>query len=209
MSKKYMDFAPRKAKKTMVGHGGTDFVGTSNRMNTASAMRTGTVRIATVRKSVNTERNTKPVTPSRGKVSRVVRKTTLATSPVAGVKSPIVRKQVVYSSAGKNAKQAVNFGVIEDFNGTPEGATVGSMSNKKVMTIPQSPFINQAKVEKRPLSKNVYKKKIEATKEPKTGPVTIIAKPEKEKHAGLVVTIIVTIILGAVAGTVAFLLLPK
>ena len=40
-------------------------------------------------------------------------------------------------------------------------------------------------------------------------PVTVVEKPKKESHVGLVVTIILTIILGAVAGTVAFLLLPK
>lgn len=75
--------------------------------------------------------------------------------------------------------------------------------------VPKSPFINQEKVIKRPLSKNVYAKKVEEPKAKKTGPVTIIAKPEKEAHTSLVVTIILTIILGAAAGTVAFLLLPK
>ena len=81
--------------------------------------------------------------------------------------------------------------------------------DKKVMAIPRAQFINQNKVEKRPLSKNVYQKKIEATVEVPTGPVTIISKPEKDKHVSVVVTIIITIILGAAAGTVAFLLLPK
>ena len=75
--------------------------------------------------------------------------------------------------------------------------------------VPKSPFINQEKVVKRPLSKNVYPKKAEPAKPAKNGPVTIIAKPEKEAHTSLVVTIILTIILGAAAGTVAFLLLPK
>lgn len=75
--------------------------------------------------------------------------------------------------------------------------------------MPKSPFINQEKVVKRPLSKNVYQKKIEALEEKPKGPVTIIAKPEKDKHVGIIVTIVITIILGAAAGTVAFLLLPK
>ena len=74
---------------------------------------------------------------------------------------------------------------------------------------PNSPFINQSKVEKRPLSKNVYQKKIAVPKEEPKGPVTIISKPEKDSHVGIIVTIIMTIILGATAGTVAFLLLPK
>ena len=76
--------------------------------------------------------------------------------------------------------------------------------------MPRPQFINQDKVVKRPLSKNVYRKKppVPPKEEPK-GPVTIITKPEKRAHVGLVVTIIITIILGAAAGTVAFLLLPK
>ena len=88
-----------------------------------------------------------------------------------------------------------------------EQATVKEKS--ETYQVPKTPFINQGKVEKRPLSKNVYAKKIEvATEEPK-GPVTIISKPESQAHVGLIVTIILTIILGAAAGTVAFLLLPK
>ena len=62
---------------------------------------------------------------------------------------------------------------------------------------------------KRPLSKHVYTKKIEPAKEEKHGPVKIIEKPKKDSKIGLVITIILTIILGAAAGTVAFLLLPK
>jgi len=55
----------------------------------------------------------------------------------------------------------------------------------------------------------VYKKKIVAPKEEPLGPMTIIEKPEKDSKVGMVVAIILTIILGAAAGTVAFLLLPK
>jgi hypothetical protein len=77
------------------------------------------------------------------------------------------------------------------------------------LKVPKTRFVNTEKVEKRPLSKNVYKKKIVAPKEEPTGPVTIITKPDKGSHIGVIVTIILTIILGAAAGTVAFLLLPK
>lgn len=88
-----------------------------------------------------------------------------------------------------------------------------AVTEKAVYEPPKPQFINQEKIVKRPLSKNVYPKKsveaketaIKETKEP----VAIIAKPEKQAHAGLIVTIILTIILGAAAGTVAFLLLPK
>lgn len=79
---------------------------------------------------------------------------------------------------------------------------------KKTYTVPKSPFINQEKVVKRPLSKNVYAKKAEPSRE-EHGPVTIIAKPEKDSRVGIVVAVILIIILGAAAGTVAFLLLPK
>ena len=83
-------------------------------------------------------------------------------------------------------------------------------AKKETFVAPKPTFINQDKVAKRPLSKNVYQKNIVATDEKTNkGPVAIIAKPEKESKAGLVVAIILTIILGAVAGTVAFLLLPK
>lgn len=78
-----------------------------------------------------------------------------------------------------------------------------------IYSTPKSPFINQGKVAKRPLSKNVYQKKITVPKEEPKGPVTIISKPEKQANVGLIVTVILTIILGAAAGTVAFLLLPK
>lgn len=83
--------------------------------------------------------------------------------------------------------------------------------------VPKSPFINQDKVKKRPLSKNVYRKQstvksndVKAMSGEKGGEtVTIVSKPEKDSKVGVVVAIILTIILGAVAGTVAFLLLPK
>lgn len=75
---------------------------------------------------------------------------------------------------------------------------------------PKSPFVNTEKINKRPLSKNVYQKKpVVPAKEEPSAPVTIISKPEKDSRVGTVVAIIVTIVLGATAGTVAFLLLPK
>ena len=84
-----------------------------------------------------------------------------------------------------------------------------SKAEKNTFKVPNPPFINQEKVTKRPLSKNVYQAKIKEFKEEPKGPVTIISKPEKDSKTGLIVTIILTIILGATAGTVAFLLLPK
>ena len=76
-------------------------------------------------------------------------------------------------------------------------------------------FINTNKIEKRPLSAVAARKKPviapktpEITAKPKA-PEKIITKPEKDSKAGLIIAIILTIILGAAAGTVAFLLLPK
>lgn len=86
---------------------------------------------------------------------------------------------------------------------------VEKSKSRGVYQPPKSPFITQSKVGKRPLSKNVYTKKAVVPTEVAQGPVTIISKPEKQAHAGMIVTIILTIILGAAAGTVAFLLLPK
>lgn len=79
---------------------------------------------------------------------------------------------------------------------------------------PQPHFINAEKVVKRPLSPNAPKRPAPAqpatpVNEPAKSPVTIIDKPKKESHAKTVITIILTIILGAAAGVVAFLLLPK
>ncbi len=88
------------------------------------------------------------------------------------------------------------------------GTHTGVSTTKGTFSTPKSPFINQDKVVKRPLSKNVYQKKVVTPKED-TGTVTIISKPEKDKHVSLIISIIITIILGAAAGTVAFLLLPK
>lgn len=82
-------------------------------------------------------------------------------------------------------------------------------ASRATYEMPKTPFINQGKVEKRPLSKSVYQKKVETPAVQASGPVTIITKPEKDKKVGMVITIIITIILGAAAGTVAFLLLPK
>ena len=92
----------------------------------------------------------------------------------------------------------------------PSRASRSSVDKKLVEPIARPAFVNTEKVRKRPLSKNVYSKKTVAPKEEKlSAPVTIIDKPEKDSKVGLIVTIIITIILGAAAGTVAFLLLPR
>ena len=116
-----------------------------------------------------------------------------------GSRKPVLSVEKPVEKSAK--KPTVSSGKTSD---KTEGA-----KNKGVYKVPRSPFINQDKVVKRPLSKNVYQKKVEAPQEKPKGPVTIISKPEKPAHVGLIVAIILTIILGAAAGTVAFLLLPK
>lgn len=75
---------------------------------------------------------------------------------------------------------------------------------------PRTPFINMDKVVKRPLSKNVAQKnEKKILKKDAKKPVVAAKKKEKDSKVGLIITIILTIILGAAAGTVAFLLLPK
>ncbi|MBR3052358.1 hypothetical protein IKG60_01915 [Candidatus Saccharibacteria bacterium] len=88
--------------------------------------------------------------------------------------------------------------------------------SKASYAVPKTPFINQGKVAKRPLSKNVYRERASTTarttpsQNKSSGePLTIVSKPKKDSKVGIIVAIILTIILGAVAGTVAFLLLPK
>ena len=98
------------------------------------------------------------------------------------------------------------------------GVSVGKRGPEYVSASDVQTKFLKTEVNKRPLSKNVYTKEStvlsKETKELKevkapSGPVTIINKPEKDSKVGLVVTILITIILGAAAGTVAFLLLPK
>ena len=93
----------------------------------------------------------------------------------------------------------------------PVEAKLEAKTEVKKPAVPLKPaFVNTEKIRKRPLSKNVYPKKVvEPKEEVPSAPVTIINKPEKDSKVGLIVTIIITIILGAAAGTVAFLLLPK
>lgn len=131
---------------------------------------------------------------------------TLAAAKAKKVKS----RHLLRSAPGKHVEKPV------ENSGT---AGVNQAPDKTAFKTPQSPFISNAKVEKRPLSGNVYPRKMVNTpvstkvgdkaKVGTKGPVAIIAKPEKESHVGIVVTIIITIILGAAAGTAAFLLLPK
>lgn len=122
-----------------------------------------------------------------------------AKNEAATVKSKKLIGRFRNKSAAKNTAKA-----------SAKAEKEAAAKKKETFVAPKPTFINQDKVAKRPLSKNVYQKNIVATDEKTNkGPVAIITKPEKESKVGLVVAIILTIILGAVAGTIAFLLLPK
>ncbi len=127
----------------------------------------------------------------RGLIDAATRRAPVSHRPSKGMAVDDVNKKV---DAEKEMKKAT--------------AQAKNIDSEK-MKLPQARFVNTEKVAKRPLSKNVYQKKIVEPKEEPQGPVTIIHKPEKDSRVGLIVTIIITIILGAAAGTVAFLLIPK
>lgn len=221
MNKKYIDFVPTKNGATGQVGGGVSRVRTTT-VRTSAAMTSGDVTMrgdmvggdVTMRGGVVTQKNS--TTKRKGGVTK------------RAVVNRRVRNSNVYRAMPDNGRDDL-LGVITELDPVenPVEKSVGELadmaekpSRKRSVTaskddqrgkyqIPKSPFINQVNVAKRPLSKNVYQKKVEPTKEPKAGPVAIISKPEKDSRAGLVVGIILTIILGAAAGTIAFLLLPK
>lgn len=126
-----------------------------------------------------------------------------AKSKKIGKKSGKVLKKSTKKNSGIKAEVGANA------VGGGHAMTQTGAKGNNTYNVPKSPFINQGSVAKRPLSKNVYQKKVQPTKEGNQGPVAIISRPEKDSKAGVVVGIILTIILGAAAGTIAFLLLPK
>lgn len=148
-------------------------------------------------------------------VSTGLRKMIPRANNVSSKRSTIARGNIA-SRGGINPK----FGVIEDYRPKTAG-----LAKKKVG--PEGPritkFLNTNKIEKRPLSgtyakkvvpvpETVLEKKAENSKKErkeKRGPERIISFPERDSKAGMIIAVILTIILGAAAGTVAFLLLPK
>lgn len=135
------------------------------------------------------------------------------------VKSSFIEKtkeaaeKVIRGKAGKAPKSTPDEG--EDADKIIESAAKSAKKVDDKLRLPRPQFVNTDKITKRPLSRTSralsttrVKKAPEPEKET-TGVVTIINKPEQDSRVGLIVTIIITIILGAAAGTVAFLLLPK
>ncbi len=186
MKKQYMDFVPVKAqvKKKKVA------TGASKNVPKAQA-------------SVAP----KPVSRVQPKVAPKAQ-VKIASKPVAKVApkaQPKVADKVGFAGEKKPA-----LGRVENLNAKFVKSDVPKRPlSRSTYQVPKSQLVQQGKANKRPLSvKNVYPEKKAKKEEPK-GPVTIITKPEKQAHAGMIIAIILTIILGAAAGTVAFLLLPK
>lgn len=133
-------------------------------------------------------------------------------------KRPLGGKKAA-AAAKTEAKSGLRFGLkakTEAKVAEAAGAKASTKAAAKAATKPRplgvkTAFVNVNKIEKRPLSGSTHTKKpvIVPKPEKKQGPEKIIAKPEKDSKAGLIIAIILTIILGAAAGTVAFLLLPK
>ena len=223
MNKRYMDFVPTKSKKAPV----------LERKTTVAKVEETSVR--KIERKV--ERAPKVERPSVPRVERIAPKKVekkeikrepiqiyRGKEPVLGVVEDLDRRivggnvtkrplnsQPHFSIQRNELKEAKEKRVVDRaVTRTKEVVREETKEERKdVLKTPRTPFINQEKVIKRPLSKNVYQKKVETPKEEPKGPVTIITKPEKDAHAGLIVAIIITIILGAAAGTVAFLLLQE
>ena len=206
MNKRYMDFVPSAAKKKeVVKQPATRKVVARQTVATRKA-----VAKSQIVRELPTPKKNAAVAPRRSVASEPKR-----SEPELGVIEDLnpksvnsdVPKRPLNSAGGASARdaKAQKVGTKTEARAT---VTVGS-ERQTTFAVPKSPFINQEKVIKRPLSKNAYVAKAPEVKLEKSGPVTIISKPKKEAHVSLIVTIIITIILGAAAGTVAFLLLPK
>lgn len=158
-------------------------------------------------KSTTTLAKTMPVKT----ISRNVDSAKVALTRSASVKSASVNP----TSVGSAPTKSVLMG-----SAPVRSASVNPTSARPKLDRPfKANFINTNKIEKRPLSsRGVYTKKtvsdmeieksIEQSRKSEK-PVRIIAKPEKDSNVGMIIAVILTIILGAAAGTVAFLLLPK
>lgn len=207
MNKRYMDFVPTKparmsVKKVVSRKSVTSGGAASKQPVRAKAPRKDDVLKADADTfSLKREPEYGVIEDFRPKFVKIeVEKRPLSRGHFAQKKSDLAEAKSVKVAAKKLEKPAK---VVE------KPVEKSEKPDKTKMKIPKSPFINQGKLEKRPLSKNVYEKAIKPTEEKDTGPITIISKPEKDTKVSLIVTIILTIILGAAAGTIAFLLLPK
>lgn len=210
MKRQYIDFVPTKSAKTPVAHTSNPAVVATTHKTTKISSTTSSVsstasKPPVITRSVSTTSTLGIIEDLSPRASTSQLYQPIANSRAAASK-PSVKELKAQKISGKPFSRHVESPVE---NSVENSAKKSSASDSKRTFVPPK-FINQDKVAKRPLSKNVYRKKIVPAKEPSSKkPITIIAKPEKDAKVGLIVAIILTIILGAAAGTVAFLLLPK
>lgn len=213
MKRQYMDFVPAKSTNTPVTHAKRPAaVATIHKTTKISST---TSRAASLDSSARAPMVTRSVstTSTLGVIEDLSPRTntpqpyqTIANSSSVASRKSTLKDLKAQKIGSKTPVRRVEKPVENSVDNTAKNF---SQQNTKHTFMPPK-FINQDKVSKRPLSKNVYRKKIEPAKESSSKkPITIIAKPEKDTKVGLIVAIILTIILGAAAGTVAFLLLPK
>ena len=146
-------------------------------------------------------------------VKTEVKKRPLGVRGMANKSAMVVKKPAGVSVAAGGAKVATTSKAMKTSVAAKVGVT-GTASKKFAPLGQRTKFLNTDKIQKRALGRTASRvkpvpvPKIELAKKSKA-PEKIIAKPEKDSKAGLIIAIILTIILGAAAGTVAFLLLPK
>ena len=189
-----MDFVPTKSSNTSVTH-----------TKKPAAPVVTTHKTTKISSTASRPVRTMPA-PALGVIEDLSPRTNKTRTRQSVAKAPIANKSTLKSI---KSQKIGNRAPVKPVENHVENSAKKSLKDAPKHTFVPPKFINQDKITKRPLSKNVYRKKIEPAKEFTKKPITIITKPEKDTKVGLVVTIIITIILGAAAGTVAFLLLPK
>lgn len=230
MNRRYIDFVPSRSNQRMVKRG-QEAVRVTHavvpKQSSAPKARRKTPRVETVQKRRTIVKKTTTIRAPMVSEHIETTKPPLAhpvTEPALGVVEDLgakfVRTEVPKRPLSRNSADGLAEVKAKKIKASKTLRSTSNSVEKPVENYqkrtteatyrpPKTPFINQEKVVKRPLSKNVYQKKIVIPEEEPKGPVTIVSKPEKDAHIGIVVTIIITVVLGAAAGTVAFLLLPK
>lgn len=204
MKKQYMDFVPTKSAKPV-----------KTQITPKKQVKPASKAVSRAATTQSVSKKTVSKVAFKGEEKRKLGK--VENLNTRFVKSDVPKRplnRAPHFTTGKTGLAATKAQKVGLKSATPAKSVEKPVKNSKktvgVYRAPKSPFINSDTVPKRPLSKNIYPKKVAPMlKEEQKGPVTIISKPEKQAHVGMIVTIILTIILGAAAGTVAFLLLPK
>lgn len=227
MNKRYIDFVPSKSTNTTKKSGRSSLhvemptpqpkarqPGTKSRSKhptpphrSLPSRGPATKVRAASQQSVNVRRSSTPRPATRATINKPTRTPQATYQPASHSPRSNVARPTPVRSAPMNRPRPnrPTISIIED------------SGPKFVNTnVPKRP-LNQAGAAKVPASKRALRHpslasttaKPTHTSKTQNAPAAIIEKPKKESRVGLIITIIITIILGAAAGTVAFLLLPK